>query len=152
MKALRFRRAKHADLQAIVALLADDDLARERESTDWAAMPAYEAAFERIDAGPGGIFVGELDGRIVAIYQLAIVPVLSYGGTVGAHLHDVRVASDLRGQGLGAELVADAEERARGLGCQHLSLTSNNARTRAHRFYERNGYLKTRVGFRKPLE
>ena len=151
MKALRFRRAKRADLQAIVALLADDELGRDRESTDWAAMPAYEAAFEQIDAGPGGIFVGEFEGKIVATYQLAIMPVLSYGGSVGAVLHDVRIASDLRGHGLGAELVADAEERARGLGCQHVSLSSNKVRTRAHKFYERNGYQQTRLGFRKTL-
>jgi len=151
MKALHFRRAKRDDLQAIIALLADDELGRERESTDWAAMPSYEAAFKHIDASEGGVFVGELDGQIVAIYQLAIVPVLSYGGSVGAVLHDVRIASDLRGRGLGAELVADAEERARALGCRHVSLTSNRLRERAHKFYERQGYIHTHLGFGKTL-
>ncbi len=151
MKTLQFRRAKGADLQAIVALMADDELGRTRESTDWSAMPAYEEALKRIDAGPGGVFVGELDGRIVAVYQLAVVPVLSYGGSLGAALHDVRIASDLRSQGLGAELLEDAEERARTLGCRHLSLTSNRARGRAHKFYERNGYAHTHAGFGKLL-
>ena len=151
MKAPQFRRAKRADLHAIVALLADDDRGRERESTDWASMPGYEQAFERIDAGPGGIFVGELDGKIVATYQLAIVPILSYGGSVGAVIHDVRVAGDLRGRGLGAELLADAEARARSCGCRHLSLTANRTRTRAHKFYKRNGFVQEHLAFRKAL-
>ena len=151
MKALHFRRAKRADLQAIVALLADDELGKERESTEWAAMPSYEEAFKRIDTGPGGIFVGELDGKIVATYQLAVVPILSYGGSIGAYLHDVRIASDLRSRGLGAQLVADAEERARALCCQNVSLTSNRVRERAHKFYQRNGYEQSRLGFVKTL-
>lgn len=151
MKTVRFRRAKHADLQAIVALLADDDLGRHRESTDWAAMPSYEEAFARIDAGPGGTFVGELDGRIAATYQLVIMPILSYGGSLGAVIHDVRVASDLRSRGIGAEMIADAEERARALGCRHVSLTSNRARERAHKFYERQGYIQSHLGFGKTL-
>jgi GNAT superfamily N-acetyltransferase len=151
MKPLQFRRAKLSDLQAIVALLADDVLGKDRESTEWAAMPSYEEAFKRIDAGPGGVFVGELDGKIVATYQLGIVPVLSYGGSVGAILHDVRIASDLRGRGLGAQLVADAEERARALGCRHLALTSNRVRERAHKFYVRQGYIQSHLGFGKTL-
>ena len=152
MRSLSFRRAKRADLQAIVALLADDVLGKDRESTEWAAMPSYEEAFKRIDAGAGGLFVGELDGKIVATYQLAIIPVMSYGGALGAVLHDVRVASDLRGRGLGAQLVADAEERARALGCRHVSLTSNRLRERAHKFYERQGYAQSHLGFGKTLK
>lgn len=152
MKTLKFRRAKNTDLQAIVALLADDEFGRERESTDWAAMPSYEEAFKRIDAAPGGIFVGELDDRVVALYQLVIMPILSYGGAIGAILHDVRIAADLRGRGLGAELLQDAEERARGAGCRHLSLSSNKARERAHKFYRRHGYEHTHHGFAKVLE
>ena len=152
MKALHFRRAKSSDLQTIVALLADDDLGRERESTDWAAMPSYEEAFKRIDEGPGGVFIGEMEGEVVAVYQLGIMPMLSYGGSVGAVLHDVRIASNLRSRGLGAELLEDAEERARAAGCRHLSLTSNKVRTRAHQFYERHGYTHTHHGFAKLLK
>jgi len=151
MKSLSFRRAKRPDLPAVIALLADDVLGKDRESTDWAAMPSYEEAFKRIDAGPGGVFVGQLEAQIVATYQLAIVPVLSYGGSVGAILHDVRIASDLRGRGLGAQLIADAEERARALGCRHVSLSSNRARERAHKFYERHGYTQSHLGFGKTL-
>lgn len=152
MKALHFRRAKGGDLQAIIALLADDELGRDRESTDWSAMPSYEEAFKRIDAGHGGVFVGEMDGLIVAVYQLAIVPVLSYGGSIGAVLHDVRIANHLRSRGLGAELLEDAEERAHAAGCRHLSLTSNRVRARAHKFYERHGYTHTHHGFGKLLK
>lgn len=44
-----------------------------------------------------------------------------------------------------------AEREARTRGCTILQLTSDAARTDAHRFYERLGFRPTHVGFKKDL-
>lgn len=57
----------------------------------------------------------------------------------------------LRGQGIGALLIADAEARARAAGCALIQLTSNAARTDARRFCERLDFTGSHIGFKKPL-
>jgi GNAT superfamily N-acetyltransferase len=132
---MHIRKATRADVPAIVALYADDMLGRD----------PYYAAF---DALSGEIFVGERDDRIVATLQLTIVQQLSYRGAKVAEIEAVRVATDLRGGGLGAELVRFAVERARAAGCVRVQLTSNKERTDAHRFYERLGFRRSHECFK----
>jgi GNAT superfamily N-acetyltransferase len=61
------------------------------------------------------------------------------------------IAEDLRGQGIGAKLVAAAERTLRDKGCQLVEVTSNLRRTDAHRFWERIGYDRTSVRFAKDI-
>jgi GNAT superfamily N-acetyltransferase len=144
------REAARADLSAIVALLADDDVARGREGAEAAA---YEAAFARIRAsGSTTVIVGEEGGRIVATYQLSLLPGLSRGGATRALIEGVRVAADLRGGGRGRLLMADAERRARSGGASVLQLTTDQRRERAHRFYEACGFTATHLGFKRGLD
>lgn len=56
-----------------------------------------------------------------------------------------------RSGGIGAALLLAAEAFAREQGCAQLELSSNVARTRAHRFYERQGYREKRMRFVKML-
>ena len=48
---------------------------------------------------------------------------------------------------LGAALMRAAAEAAREAGCYKLTLTSNLARTGAHRFYSRLGWKRTHYGY-----
>ena len=144
---MQIRKATRADVPAIVALYADDMLGRTRETPD--ALEVYYAAFDAIaQAGVGEILVGERDGRVVATLQLTIIQQLSYRGAKVAEIEAVRVASDLRGGGLGAEIVRFAVERARAAGCVRVQLTSNKERVDAHRFYERLGFRRSHEGFK----
>lgn len=45
-----------------------------------------------------------------------------------------------RGQGVGRELMASAEDAARRFGCDQMEVTSANRRTEAHAFYASLGY------------
>ena len=54
-----------------------------------------------------------------------------------------------RGAGAGAQLLAAAEGFAQAHGCAQLELSSSATRTRAHRFYEQNGYQEKRLRFLK---
>jgi GNAT superfamily N-acetyltransferase len=59
-----------------------------------------------------------------------------------------------RGTGIGRQLIARAEEWGRANGCALVRLRSTDARTEAHRFYERLGYakIKTQFAFAKSLD
>jgi GNAT superfamily N-acetyltransferase len=55
------------------------------------------------------------------------------------------VASEARGAGIGARLVAAAEEFARSQGISKVLVRSQVAREDAHRFYLREGYERTKT-------
>ena len=61
------------------------------------------------------------------------------------------VDESLRSQGIGAVLVAAAEEALAAQGCYMVEVTSHVRRTDAHRFYERIGYERTSVRLAKEL-
>lgn len=147
---IRFREARRADVPAIVALLRDDALGAEREG---GGLEEYFAAFDAIDAEGGNIvIVGEDGSRIVATYQLTVITGLSLRATRRAQVESVRVATDLRGQGVGAAMFADAEARARAAGCGLMQLTMNAGRQDARRFYERLGFTPSHIGFKRRLD
>ena len=144
-----WREATRADVPAVVALLADDMLGQTREI---AAMDRYLAAFDAMQAEGGNrLYVAEENGDIIACYQMILMSGLSLSASRRAEIEAVRVAAPHRNRGLGAALMADAEARARAAGCALLQLTTNAARTDAHRFYRRLGFTASHIGFKKPL-
>ncbi len=64
----------------------------------------------------------------------------------------VQTRADLRGRGIGARMMDHAAEEARRLGAVKIRLSSNAARTDAHRFYERLGFSRSHAGFTKKVE
>ncbi|WP_299748363.1 GNAT family N-acetyltransferase [uncultured Boseongicola sp.] len=144
-----FRVAGRRDVGAAVELLRDDGLGQTRET---AAPEAYLAAFAEMMAVPGNrLIVGERDGEIVATYQMTIIPGISLAGARRAQIEGVRVASGVRGQGVGALLISDAEARSRAAGAVLLQLTMNQSREDSRRFYEREGFVASHFGFKKSL-
>ena len=57
-----------------------------------------------------------------------------------AYLRLLLVAEGQQSRGVGAALLADAERRARAIGCRHLVLLVTTANRRARTFYARHGY------------
>lgn len=149
----QFRPARHSDLEAIVALLADDAMSAGREAPDPPLAPAYRVAFDEIAADPRQLpLVMEEGGRLVGYLQLSLIPGLAFRGMKRGLIESVRIASDRRGAGLGAAFIAHAVELARVNGCRLIQLTSTNERTDAHRFYERLGFVATHTGFKLALD
>jgi GNAT superfamily N-acetyltransferase len=146
---IRWRPATRADVPDVVGLLADDVLGAEREAAD---LSPYLAAFDAMQAeGNNILIVGERAGVVVASYQITFISGLSLRATRRALVESVRVAAALRGQGIGADLMKDAETRARAAGCGLIQLTTNRDRARAHAFYAAQDYQPTHIGFKKPL-
>lgn len=144
-----WREAEPQDVAAVVALLRDDILGQGRELVD---LSRYEAAFRAMQAeNCNHLIVGEAAGQVVACYQITFLSGLSLSASRRAQIESLRVASDLRGQGIGAKMVADAEARARAAGCSLMQFTPNQSRSAAHRFYERLGFTPSHIGYKKSL-
>ncbi|MGD8405419.1 MAG: GNAT family N-acetyltransferase [Anaerolineales bacterium] len=145
----KFRLATRSDLPAIVQMLSEDDLGAQREHFEVPLSPSYYAAFEAITADPNHeLIAAEMDGDVIGTLHLMYLPSISYQGRMRAQVESVRVESRLRGQGIGAEMMQWALERARGRGCHLMQLTSHKSREDAHRFYERLGFTKSHIGMK----
>jgi GNAT superfamily N-acetyltransferase len=151
---LEFRLAERADVPAILALLADDEISRQRgfgtvpEEVDAAVW----AAFEAIDADPANeLIVGVEDGEVAATCQLTFTPGLSRNGASRMTIEAVRVRSDRRGGGFGRLMMAYAVDRARERGCRIAQLTTDKRRTEARRFYESLGFTASHEGMKLVL-
>ena len=143
---VKIRRAVASDVPAIVAMLADDPLGARRERP---GDPSYAEAFAEIDADPRQVLAVAVAGdEVVGTLQLTFIPGLSRLGSTRALIEAVRVRSDQRGGGLGAELVRWAIETARTRGAALVQLTTDASRKDAHRFYERLGFQATHVGMK----
>ena len=143
-----FREATRDDIPAVVELLREDVLGNKREL---ASIETYLTAFDAMMAMPGNRLIVGDNGQVVACYQLTIIPGVSLGASTRAQIEGIRVSDDLRGQGVGAALMADAEMRAKNAGASLIQLTTNKTRTDAHRFYDRAGYVASHTGYKKPL-
>jgi GNAT superfamily N-acetyltransferase len=151
--AITVRPARREDVAAVVALLADDGLGAGREVVSDPPLPAYFAAFERVAADPRNLLVvaDDATGAVVGTLQMTFIPGLSNQGAELALVEAVRVASNLRGKGLGEQLMAWAMDEARRRGCRHIELFSHSSRVDAHRFYERLGFALSHAGMRREL-
>ncbi|WP_421119252.1 GNAT family N-acetyltransferase [Aquihabitans daechungensis] len=144
-----FRRARPADLTAIVALLRDDALGAGRESAD---LQPYASAFADIDGDPRHLLVvGELDGEVIACLQATVLPSLTHGGRRRAQIEGVRVHGAHRGAGVGRSLLAWTIDWAGEQGCGVMQLTTDKARPDALRFYESLGFAATHEGLKRTL-
>jgi len=152
MNDLTFRRASAADLEDIVALLADDELGRKREDPDPPLNPRYIDAFAAIDADRNQfLVVVEEGGQIVGCLQLSFIPGLSRLGLWRGQIESVRIASTRRGGGLGKRLFEWAIEECRKRGCEIVQLTTDKCRTDARRFYEGLGFVASHEGMKLTL-
>lgn len=149
---VQFRPATRTDVPAIVHLLAEDELGAQRERYEAPLPKSYYTAFDAIEADPNQeLIVVDLEGEIVGTLQLMYLPSLSYQGGTRAHVESVRVTERLRGQGIGARMMAWAIARARQRGCHLMQLTSHKSREDAHRFYEKLGFTKSHIGMKLNL-
>lgn len=149
---VRFRPATAGDLAAIVALLADDPLAREREHHGPKLDTRYREAFAAIDRDPHQLLaVAERGNRILGVLQLTFIPGLTRSGMWRGQIEGVRVAAAERGSGIGRRMLEWAVDECRNRGCGLVQLTSDERRADAHRFYEALGFRATHRGYKLPL-
>jgi GNAT superfamily N-acetyltransferase len=160
--AVVIRRATLDDLGTILRLLTDDPISAARDGASGAsdaggreALLAHSEAFRQIAADPGNdLVVAEgADGVVVGTLQLTLIPGLSRRGSARLLVESVRVASEQRSAGIGTALMRWVTDHAApALAVSLVQLTSDAARTDAHRFYERLGFVASHVGFKYAVE
>ena len=113
---VRIRPARREDLPAIVRMLADDELGKERETLSEPLLPAYFKAFDAIAADERNVLiVAEApDSKVLGCLQMTVIPGLGYQGAERALIEDVRV---------------DKAYRGRKIGHQNANLTNNGPAT-----------------------
>jgi GNAT superfamily N-acetyltransferase len=148
---IRFREATAPDIPHVLGLLADDILGQGREGADEAL---YHTAFARMQDEPHNHLIVGVDDtdHVIATYQITFISGLSLRAARRAQIESVRVSSALRGQGLGARMVADMTARARSADCRLVQLTMNATRTDTYRFYTAMGFEASHTGFKLALD
>ena len=145
---MEIREAQPDDWPAVASLLAElgrpdvlggPDADRHRE--------AFEAYLERPDTVA---LVAEDERAVVGFVDIDYRFRLNFAKPQ-AWIPDLIVTKRARSRGVGAALLAAAEERARTRDCFSLTLESATWRERAHAFYEREGMKHVSNSFFKPL-
>ena len=149
---LIIREAARRDIPAIVRMLADDHLGRQREAYSEPLPESYYDAFAAIERDPNNTILVACHGDdVVGTLQLTFIPSLSYQGGWRATIESVRTDAALRGQGIGRMMMERAIELARSKGCVLMQLSTHRSRTDAHRFYERLGFKGEHLGMKLML-
>lgn len=147
-----FRRAEAGDLPRIVELLADDPLGRGREAPQQPLPDSYDAAFDAIRRDPNTeLIVAVIAGEPVGVVQITFIPGLTYQGSWRASIEGVRVAAEVRGQGIGRAMIEWAIARAVERRCRIVQLTTDKSRPDALAFYEALGFRATHEGLKLHL-
>ncbi|MBB2751525.1 UNVERIFIED_ORG: GNAT superfamily N-acetyltransferase [Rhizobium aethiopicum] len=149
----QFRLARQSDLTAIVRLLADDDLGATREVVSDPVDAAYLSAFAAIEADANQLLAVAIDAsdKVVGCLQLSFLPGLSRMGMWRGQIESVRVASDIRGSGLGSAFIEWAIGQCAARGCGLVQLTSDKTRADSIRFYEQLGFVASHEGLKRSL-
>ncbi|GHC62602.1 GNAT family N-acetyltransferase [Limoniibacter endophyticus] len=152
MSELIIREAKKSDVEAIVALFADDALGGHGDTTGADALPGYRRAFIEIEQSTNDtLYVAEMDGQVVGTFQLTFVRSMTARGSRNMIIEAVQTKSTMRGRGIGARMITFAIDKAKSEDVRLIQLMSNNVRVDAHRFYERLGFSHSHAGFKMKL-
>ncbi|MGF6243906.1 GNAT superfamily N-acetyltransferase [Paraburkholderia sp. GAS38] len=152
MEQIVFRSALLADIPAIVAMLADDELGSQREITGLPLDERYVAAFRAIEADANQQLVVVVDGaEVIGTLQLSFIPGIARMGAWRGQIEAVRIAAHRRDSGLGQKMFEWAIATCRSRGCNLVQLTTDRSRADAHRFYEKLGFVASHVGYKLAL-
>jgi ribosomal protein S18 acetylase RimI-like enzyme len=99
-----------------------------------------------------GVRVAERDGSLVGFVTFAPETGDYQTDVDRGVVHNLYVCPDVRGDGVGTDLLAVAERALAERGAEVVALEAMAANDRARRFYERHGYAPTRVEFEKRVE
>jgi GNAT superfamily N-acetyltransferase len=147
MPLITVREARADDFAALLRLLEqmDESMYPGRGHADGGDI---RALYESILTDPDQrLLVAEDGGRFVGSAHLMVLRHLDRSLSRSAVVEGVVVDPAYRRRGVGAALMRAAAEAARQAGCYKLTLTSNLARTGAHRFYSRLRWKRTHYGY-----
>jgi GNAT superfamily N-acetyltransferase len=132
------RVATTADVQTLVALMAEFYAEAEFALPDAAAADAFEALLARPELG--AVWLAALDDTPVGHLVLTVAFSMEYGGLRG-FIDDLFVRPTARGRGIGAALLAAARDGATARGLRALCVETGLEDHPARSLYARAGYV-----------
>ena len=147
---MNFRKATLHDIQAIVEMIADDELGAKRENFQNPLPSEYLEAFEKINADKNQeLMVIENDAfEIIGTLQLSFIQYLTYQGGIRAQIEAVRIRKDKRGRGIGKKIFEWAIKRAKERNAHLIQLTTDKQRPEAIKFYLELGFKQSHEGMK----
>jgi GNAT superfamily N-acetyltransferase len=147
------RPARREDVPEIVAIYSMDPLKGNRECLRDPLPSSYFDGFDLIKNDPNQVLlVADQDSKVIGTLQITFVQHLICQGSRRAVIEAMFVHPSHQGAGVGAALIQAAVNIAVAANCIALELTSNKARDRAHKFYERAGFTSSHQGFKMALK
>ncbi len=147
MAPITVREAAESDLAVVLRLLdqIDESMYPRQPAASEAALPDL---LRQVRQDPNQhLLVAETGGRAVGTAHLYVLQHFERHPKRSAVVEGVVVDPAYRGKGVGAALMREAASLARRHGCYKLTLTSNLARSGAHRFYSRLGWKRSHYGY-----
>ena len=147
---MHFRKATENDIEAIVEMIADDQLGKKRENFKIPLTPEYFEAFKKINSDENQelIVVENRDFEIIGTLQLSFIQYLTYRGGIRAQIEAVRIRKDKRGRGIGKTMLEWAINRAKERKAHLLQLTTDKKRLKAIEFYKEMGFKPSHEGMK----
>lgn len=91
-------------------------------------------------------FVAEYSGKVAGFMSVYTQKLLHHNGTV-AEIQELFIDSHARSKGIGKKLIEYARDIADKNNCKMFEVTCNVKRKDTHKFYEREGLLKSHYKF-----
>lgn len=140
MLKINIRKARKEDLDSVyrmVCELEEEELNRDE----------FENIFKNnLDSKDVYYVVAEVKKKVVGFISLHVQKILHHTGAV-AEVQELFVEFDLRGQGVGKKLVKYVEKIAQERGCKLFEVACRLKSESAHKFYQREGFLKSHYKF-----
>ena len=136
---MNIRKAKASDAEALKTLYFEH-LTRfpPQEEQDMALWMSKLSKFEKDDNMY--LLVLEVDDKVVASVQMAIIESLTHNVSPFAIVENVVTHADYRNRGYASALLARATEIAKEKGCYKLSLETGSNKESTLNFYRNNGF------------
>ena len=141
---MEIRVATAADLPAVLALLKQLDVGKDRD------LPLDEAQeiFASLHRYPRySLYVALAQAQIVGTFALILIDSIAHGGAPHGLVEDVVVDPRWRRHGIGKQMMSFAMQRCREAGCYKMALSSHLSREKTHQFYESLGFDKHGFSF-----
>jgi GNAT superfamily N-acetyltransferase len=112
--------------------------------------PDYVGKMQAVFASGGEMCIVVQDEKVVGVTVFRHFQNTHAGQKF--YVDDLVTDDAIRSSGVGHALIAFLERLARGRGCSSIELDSGTHRTRAHKFYFREGFVIPSFVFRKDFE
>jgi GNAT superfamily N-acetyltransferase len=149
MGTISIREAVREDVESILQLYRTAGIESDRPFSLEEALQHFEV-FRRYPSY--SVYVVEVDGAIVATYELLIMDNLAKRGKKSGIVEDVAVSPDHQGKGIGRAMMEHAMQQCMEAGCHKMVLSSGLQRTKAHDFYDSTGFERHGFSFRVSLQ